>query len=165
MPSEFAQEKLWDHQLYSGHRVRAALRHCTLLLSDAFISCFYNSNNKQTTHPSELKTCSKPFVILFKRSTKKSVTHVRSIGWWIDELVGTPHFYFIATTTFWALNCQKVAHVWLACGGVSYDTKNSLSFMCVPCLSPFPSVTFSLHCLLVAVRCNQILIEVSSRAK
>lgn len=106
-----------------------------------------------------------PFFGIFCRSTrKKTVTHVWSVGWCTDEIVGkvSSSFLFLANL-YWDPNCQK-EDLWRNWADF-FKVCSSLRFMHVPCPSPFPRTTFSLHCLLVAVLRDQILIEVSGRVK
>lgn len=105
------------------------------------------------------------FFGIFCRSTrKKTVAHVWSVGWCTDEIVGkvSSSFLFLANL-YRDPNCQK-EDLWRNWADF-FKVCSSLRFMHVPCPSPFPRTTFSLHCLLVAVLRDQILIEVSGRVK
>lgn len=88
---------------------------------------------------------------------------------WEGFLFSDPSFW-LNGNHYWALDCQKVNHAWLACGEGSSTTLSKCAVLRASCTCPVlhlssESPSLSLHCLLVAVLYDQIFIEVSSRAK
>lgn len=112
------------------------------------------SDNKQTTILTELKTCSTSFLIFLKRAPKQVCDTCLIdllMNRWVcmkGSLFGDPLSFLFHVNQYWALNCQKVDHAWLACSGGSstkiFQVCSSLGFIPVPCPSPLPWITFFL---------------------
>lgn len=103
---------MWHHQLYLGHRVRAALRRCTLLQRDAFNWCF-EAFGQQANHnrprARAMFNTSCDFFSLTRTKTEDCGT--RPIDWRVRRegpLFSDPSFLFHGNH-HWARNCHKLS--------------------------------------------------------
>lgn len=117
----FSHKRMWHHQLYLGHGVGAASRHCSPERCRQLVFLKLRGRQQAGYNP----VWAGVQHLFLERTKKKTVTHVWGTGWRTDEFGGkvfssvSLHFYFMPTNTLWAPNCQTVDHAWLACSGVS----------------------------------------------